>query len=217
MAESAPGYLATVAAAYDGVAEVYAELFADLLDRQPLERALLSAFADLVRPLPGPVADLGCGPGHVTAHLHGLGLDVFGVDLSPEMVALARSTHPGLRFDVGTMTALNLPDRTLGGALCRYSLIHTPPADLPAALAEVHRVLAPGGHLLLGFLATDEPGAEVHAYDHRVTGAFRWPPGRLAELATQAGLVEVAQLIRTPTDGERGRQAQLLARRPLGT
>lgn len=213
MVESAPGYLAGVAAAYDGAAEVYAELFADVLDRQPLERALLGAFADIVRDLPGPVADLGCGPGYTTAYLHGVGLDVFGVDLSPEMITLARRAHPGLRFEVGTITALDLPDRALSGALCRYSLIHTPPADLPAVLAEVHRVLAPGGHLLLGFLATDEPTAGVHAYDHRVTGAYRWPPDDLAELARHAGLVEVAQLVRAPTDQERGRQAHLLARR----
>jgi SAM-dependent methyltransferase len=217
MAESAPNYLATVAAAYDGVAEVYAELFADVLDRQPLERALLSAFADLTRPLPGPVADLGCGPGYATAHLHRSGLDVFGVDLSPEMIAIARRSHPQLRFELGTMTALDLPDGILSGALCRYSLIHTPPADIPVILAEIHRVLAPGGHLLLGFLATDEPAAAVHAYDHRVTGAYRWPPDHLAELARQAGLVEVAQLVRAPTDEERGRQAQLLARRPPQT
>jgi trans-aconitate methyltransferase len=38
----------------------------------------------------GPVADVGCGPGNVTAHLHTLGLTAFGVDLSPEMVGLAR-------------------------------------------------------------------------------------------------------------------------------
>jgi ubiquinone/menaquinone biosynthesis C-methylase UbiE len=118
---------------------------------------------------------------------------------------------------VGTMTALDLPDGILSGALCRYSLIHTPPADIPAILAEIHRVLAPGGHLLLGFLATDEPAAGVHAYDHRVTGAYRWPPDHLTELARQAGLVEVAQLVRAPTDEERGRQAQLLARRPQQT
>jgi SAM-dependent methyltransferase len=217
MTEPAPSYLATVAAAYDGVAEVYAEHFADVLDRQPLERALLAAFADIVRDLAGPVADLGCGPGYATAYLHRLGLDVFGVDLSAAMVTSARSAYPGLRFDVGTLTALDLPDRTLGGALCRYSLIHTPPADIPAVLAEVHRVLAPGGHLLLGFLAADESAARVHAYDHRVARAYRWPPDHLARLASQAGLVEVAQLVRAPVGEERGRQAQLLARRPQET
>ncbi len=214
MAEPAPTYLATVAAAYDSVADVYAEHFAAVLDRQPLERALLAAFADVVRDLAGPVADLGCGPGYATAYLHRLGLDVFGVDLSPAMVALARSAHPGLRFDVGTMTALDLPDRTLSGAVSRYSLIHIPPADVPAVLAEVYRVLAPGGHLLLAFLAADEPAAEVQAYDHRVTVAYRWSPDHLATLVSQAGLVEVARLVRAPVEEERGQQAQLLARRP---
>jgi len=215
MPPSDPNYLTTVAAAYDGVAEAYATLFADALDRQLLERAMLAAFADLVRDLPGPVADLGCGPGYATAHLRGLGLDVFGVDLSPEMIALARGAHPGARFELGSMTALDLPDRALSGALCRYSLIHTPPADLPAVLAEVHRVLAPGGHLLLGYLPADEAATEAQPYDHRVTAAYRWPPAQLAGLASRAGFVEVAQLVRAPTEEERGRQAQLLARRPL--
>ncbi|MEX5633703.1 class I SAM-dependent DNA methyltransferase [Parafrankia sp. FMc2] len=213
MAEPAPSCLADVAAAYDRVADVYAELFADVLDRQPLERALLAAFADLVRDAAGPVADLGCGPGYASAHLHGLGLDVFGVDLSAEMVALARRSHPGLRFEVGTLTGLDLPDCALGGALCRYSLIHIPPTEIPAVLAEIHRVLVPDGHLLIGFLAADEPTATVHAYDHRVAPAYRWAPGHLAEVARQAGLVEVAQLVRAPVEDERGRQAQLLARR----
>jgi SAM-dependent methyltransferase len=67
-------------AAYDAVAGLYAELFSDVLETLPVERAVLAAFAELVE---GPVADLGCGPGHVTAHLRSLGLDVFGVDLSP--------------------------------------------------------------------------------------------------------------------------------------
>jgi hypothetical protein len=51
----------------------------------------------------------------VTAHLHTLGLTAFEVDLSPEMVVLARPAHPGLRFDEGSMTAPDLPDGTLGG------------------------------------------------------------------------------------------------------
>ena len=52
----------------------------------------------------GPVADVGCGPGHVTAHLRDSGLDAFGIDLSPVMIDVARREHPGLRFEVGSMT-----------------------------------------------------------------------------------------------------------------
>ncbi|MET8757068.1 class I SAM-dependent methyltransferase [Lentzea sp. NPDC004782] len=197
-------------AAYDAVAPLYAELFSDILDRLPLERALLAAFAELVRGA-GPVADLGCGPGHLTAHLNALGLNAFGVDLSSEMIALARRAHPGLRFDEGEMTALDLGDGVLGGILAFYSVIHTPPVRLPAVFAEFERVLAPGGHLLLGFFAGDDP--EPREFDHKVTLAYRWSPGSLADLLCQAGFVEVARLVREPGEGERFQQAQLLVRK----
>lgn len=60
-----------------------------------MDRAVLAGFAELVQAAgAGPVADLGCGPGRVTAHLDALGLPAFGVDLSPEMVALARRHLP---------------------------------------------------------------------------------------------------------------------------
>jgi len=61
------------------------------------------------------VADVGCGPGHVTAHLHELGVDAFGIDLSPEMVAVARREHPAPRFEVGSMTDLDLPAASMPG------------------------------------------------------------------------------------------------------
>jgi SAM-dependent methyltransferase len=62
----------------------YAECFCDELAAKPLERALLAAFAELVQAAgAGPVANLGSGPGRVTAHLHALRSSVFGVDLSP--------------------------------------------------------------------------------------------------------------------------------------
>lgn len=198
--------------AYDAVASLYAELFGNVLDTLPLERALLSAFAELVQAHgAGPVVDVGCGPGHVTAHLHSLGLDASGIDLSPEMIAIARRSRPDLRFDVGSMTALDLADSAVRGLLANYSFIHTPPAELPVVFAEFARVLAPGGYLLLGFFAGDEP--QPQAFDHKVTLAYRWSPGRLAELAGEAGFTEVARLVRVPNEGERFQQGQLLLRR----
>jgi predicted RNA methylase len=57
------------------VAADYAERYKTGLEAKPLDRALLAGFAELVRADgAGPVADLGCGPGRVTAHLHALGL-----------------------------------------------------------------------------------------------------------------------------------------------
>jgi SAM-dependent methyltransferase len=200
------------ASPYDAVASAYAELFGDVLATLPLERALLAAFAELVLAQDaGPVADIGCGPGHVTAHLHALGLDVFGIDLSAEMVALARAAQPHLRFDVGTMLALDLADGSLGGVLALFSTIHLPPRQLPAAFAEFFRVVSPGGHLLLGFLAGDDPlPREV---DHRVAPAYEWSPDTIADLLRQNGFAEVGRLSREPHEGERFRSGLLLARR----
>ena len=85
---------------------------------------MLTAFAELVRSAGlGPVADLGCGPGQVTAHLAGLGLSTFGIDLSPKMIMMARQAYPELRYAVGSMTALGLGDGALGGILAWYSRV----------------------------------------------------------------------------------------------
>jgi SAM-dependent methyltransferase len=208
-----PAVLHDTKAAYDAVASLYAELFSNVLETLPMERAMLAAFAELVQAHnAGPVADIGCGPGHVTAHLHALGPTTFGIDLSSAMVALARRAHPDLRFDEGSMTALDLADGVLGGILALYSIIHTPPQQLPAVFTEFQRVLAPGGYLLLGFFAGDDPLPQE--IDHKVTLAYRWSPDSLAELLRQAGFAEVARLLREPHEDERFQQANLLVRKP---
>ncbi|MFE3263342.1 class I SAM-dependent methyltransferase [Streptomyces sp. NPDC059215] len=202
--------------AYDAAASTYARLFGDSLRDSPLDRGILGVFAELVgADGGGRVADLGCGPGYVTAHLDGLGLAAFGVDASPAMIELARQAHPGLRFDVGSMTALDLADGTLDGVLSRWSVIHTPPRELPAVLAEFHRVLAPGGHLLAGFSATDGPSHPTQVFDHAVAPAYRWWPDHLAALLRESGLTEVARLVREPlpTDRRQFQEVHLLARK----
>src|SRR3954468_19616023 len=94
--------LSTTREAYDAAAETYARLFQDSLRDSPLDRAILAAFAELARTAgDGRIADLGCGPGHITAHLRDLGLTAFGVDASPTMIELARRAHPELRFELG--------------------------------------------------------------------------------------------------------------------
>ena len=149
---------------------------------------MLAAFAELVQAGgAGPVADIGCGPGRLTAHLHSLGLTAFGLDLSPEMVAVARRAHPGLRFDEGSMTALDLSDGALRGIVAWYSIIHIPPEELPAAFAEFHRVLAHGGRLLVAFQVGDELLHLTEALGHAVSLDFyRWSPDRVSELLEQA-------------------------------
>ncbi|MGY2700875.1 class I SAM-dependent methyltransferase [Nocardioides sp. HB32] len=193
-------WLAETRTSYDTDAEGYAEQVRDLLGASPYLRAGLALFAELVRDAGGgPVADVGCGPGHVTRHLHDLGVDAFGIDLAPEMVALARRDHPGLRFEVGTMTDLDLAAGSVAGLLAFWSVIHVPDRAVPGVFAEFHRVLCPGGPVLVGFhvgegtrtSTTGYTGRPIHVESHhrrpeQVSGWLRDAGfGIEAELLTQ--------------------------------
>jgi SAM-dependent methyltransferase len=203
------GRLAVTAAAYDAIAARYAQFVQGELDALPLDRAVLAAFADHVRTSGGGlVADLGCGEGRIGAHLAALGLDVLGIDLSPALIGIARATRPGLRFAVGSMDALPLPDGALAGAVPWYSVIHAAPDGLPAYFAEFARVLRPGGHLLMAFF--EAVGEPVTRYEHTVTPAYRWPVDDLSALAGRAGFAEIGRMSREPRPGERFRRGHLL-------
>lgn len=209
-----PADLADVRASYDRVADAYVELGAGDLTASPWLRAALAAFAEQVHGL-GPVLDVGCGPGGVTAHLAGLGLDASGVDLSPRMVEHARRLHPELRFSVASATDLRLAEGSLGGVLGWWSLFNLPREALPGVLASFAGALRPGGQVLLGTHVGDDDVVRTEAYGGvpvRWT-THLWRPEQLAALLADAGLEPVAEL-RLPSDTWLHPQVVLTARRP---
>ena len=136
---------------YDRVAEEYAKQFFDELDHKPFDRRVLDDFATAIRP-GGPVCDVGCGPGQIARYLHQRGLNVCGIDISGEMLEVARKLNPGIRFQRGNMFALeDLADASLAGIAAFYSIIHAPADRIVSTLLEWKRVLEPGGALLLTF------------------------------------------------------------------
>ncbi|MDN0193560.1 class I SAM-dependent methyltransferase [Streptomyces sp. S.PNR 29] len=208
-------FLSSTRAFYDAIAEDYADHFRDVIAGKPSDLEVLAAFAELVGE-GGQVADLGCGPGRVTAHLASLGLSVFGLDLSGSMLAIARRENPGLRFEQGSMLELGLADGTLAGVVSWYSSIHTPVDRLPALFEEFRRVLAPGGHLLLAFQVGDEPRHLDRPFGHPVALDFeRRRPEFVAGLLEEAGFTLHSRTERPPhaETGESAPQAFLIARR----
>lgn len=185
---------------YDAVAELYTDVFKRSLAENPFDRAMLDIFADLVGDS-GAVVDIGCGPGRITGYLHAAGLRVSGIDLSPEMIRLARRDLPQIGFEVGSMERLELADASLAGIVAWYSIIHTPPERVPAVFAEFARVLRPGGQLLLAFQSPTEP-VSVQRFDHKVTTGYRWSADAVAEVLDANGFRTTARLSREARTGE---------------
>jgi SAM-dependent methyltransferase len=130
---------------YDAVAAKYQSRFLNELDDKPRDRELLESFA---RAVEDPVTEIGCGPGHIGAFVRRRrGRRVVGVDLSPEMAALASTRLDGAL--VADMRWLPFATDSLGGLLAFYSIIHVRRAELATVLREFHRVLRPGGHVLM--------------------------------------------------------------------
>jgi SAM-dependent methyltransferase len=208
-------HLDAIRRSYDAVATEYTRRIAGELDGKPLDRALLDAFAEQVRPL-GRACDLGCGPGHVGGYLAGRGLDVIGIDLSPALIEEARRLFPSLRFEVGDMLALPLANGSLGGVAAFYSLIHLSPEDRPRAIDEIRRVLVPRGLLLLAFHVGSET---VHLDDwwgNAVSLDFHLlDPVEARRELEAAGFTVEATMTRAPYDGVEyaSQRAYILARR----
>lgn len=206
-------WLTDTRTSYDTVADSYADRLRDSIAKSPSLRMTLGLFASLVHGN-GPVADVGCGTGHVTAHLNSLGLDAFGLDLSPGMIEVARRDHPGLRFAVGSMTALPLPDASVAGLLSWWALIHVPDDEVPTAISEFYRVLRPGAPVAIGFHVGDVARLKTQGYGGHAMQVYvhRRQPAQVSERLREAGFTVTAEWVEQ-LDSEVP-QAVVYARRP---
>ena len=150
----------------------------------PGQRELVKRTADelahVVAP-PGPIADLGCGPGAHALALARRGYDVIGVDGSPRMVQVARTRaardQAGVTFGVHDVSApLRFADASLAGVLAILVVQHLPH---PAAfIAEIQRCLRPGGHLLITAPARDStPLTSQNLYWRLGAACYQLVPG----------------------------------------
>lgn len=206
---------ASVAQAYDEVATLYADLFADpeLADEQVDRRwigQLLNRLGD-----GATVADLGCGPAHVTELLRRADADAVGVDASRELVALGRAAFPRTRLVIADITAPVFAPGSLDGVLFRFSLIHLSEPEVEAALGEAAAALRDGGLVLISLQTTERPSGAPEPFDHKVAPGLRWPIDTLSAVCAQGGLVEVGREVVPVRARHRFPEAHLLLRRAV--
>lgn len=201
---------------YDKVAGAYLRQFQHELAYKAFDRHMLALLREKVGES-GPICDMGCGPGHIAAYLAQLGAAVCGIDLSPQMVALAQAAHPHIPFSVDDMSRLDtVADAHFGGIAAFYAIIHIPRPQLIATLQTLRRVTRPGGHLLLTF----HIGAEVRHLDtwleQTVDLDFIFFEVAEMKAALQAAAWETQEIVeREPYPQEVAtRRAYLFAQRP---
>jgi SAM-dependent methyltransferase len=203
-----------ISQSYDSAAAAYAEHLAGELVHKPLDRHLLNRFAEETRGR-GLVADLGCGPGHVARYLHERGVTTLGLDLSPGMVEVAASLHPGLDFRVDDMTHPNLADAGLAGIVSFYSIVHFDVDELGTIFQQMRRVLVPGGLALVAFHIGDQVVHLDDLFGAPVSLDFRFhDPGNVVEALRAAQLPVIEHAEREPYEGVEypSRRCYLLAK-----
>lgn len=219
IAAGAPARDAQVVTAYDALASTYADHLLDELDGKAFDRWLLERVAELAGD--GPVADAGCGPGHVAFHLAAAGAQVQGFDLSPAMVDEARRRFPELRFDVADLTALPAPDDGAGGGWAAiaawYSLVHLAGSELRPAVALLAATLRPGGWLAIAVHVGDEVRHQSELWGTPIELDFVFhDQAQVLDAFATAGLVDVEWYRRgpLPTGEAETERLYVLARRP---
>lgn len=188
-----------VRATYDQVATTYAEHVLSELDDKPFDRWLLGRVVDLAEG--GPIADVGCGPGHTTRFLADRGGLVTGSDVSEGMVAEARQRFPGLTFEQADLRSLVRPPAESGWAavVAWYALVHLSGSELDRAVGALARPLRPGGWLALGVHVGDEVRHATEWWGHEVDLDFvLHDADRVRSAVEHAGLQDVEWYLRGP-------------------
>ncbi len=187
-----------IQAAYDAVADEYAEKFFHELTAKPLDRKLLDLFAER-RLVPGRVCEVGCGPGEVAAYLARTGVDVYGIDISEKMIETACRLSPTIHFEQGDMLSLNAADDSLAGIVGFYAIVNLGKEEIQTACAEFRRVLRPSAPILLSFHVGDET---VHVTDFLGRPAsldfFFYPVDTIRAFLEDAGLRIDEVIVRSP-------------------
>lgn len=182
---------------YDKIAQAYTkEFFEDKVDIKYLDK-----FLSLL-PRKAKILDVGCGPGNFTKYFLEKGFSTEGIDLSTEMLKIARKMVPKSTFKVMDMRKLKYPHKSFDGLCIAYSLYHVPSNQTTCVLKEFYRVLKPRGIMILMLQKGKGEGIIPEPFDPKRKMFFKYfQEKEIKNLLKKSGFKIVYEAKRKPRSG----------------
>ena len=114
------------------------------------------------------ILDVGCGTGRDCKYIEQKGYDVIGIDISKEMLKIAKEKYPKGKFEIMDMTNIDYPDNTFDGIMSNCSVFHIPEELLSQTMESFKRVLKNNGKLFLILQEGHEQKMVEEPYRHGV-------------------------------------------------
>ncbi|WP_316811664.1 class I SAM-dependent methyltransferase [Pedobacter heparinus] len=170
--------------AFEKSAKIYQDKFMDV----SLYAGPLHIFCDNITADNADILDIACGPGNITKYLLDTkpDYDILGIDFSPKMLDLAQTNNPGAKFQLMDCREIYRIEKKFDGIACGFCLPYLTPEEAIELIANVSRLLKPGGVFYLSTMEEDDDnksryqvsgtGDQVYVIYHRedyLTKAFQ--------------------------------------------
>jgi len=199
-------------AAYSNIAVDYGRMFINELQTKPLDRKLYDLFADKVIDK-GKVLEIGCGPGEISNYLFVKGLNITGIDISPEMIKVAKKYNDRMDFQIGNVFNLTFANDSISGIVAPYLIVNFDYIEVKDAFIEIIRVLRNNGTLLVSFHIGRDKTKTYRDFFHKgkpLTFTF-YKVDTIKELLKKVGFIITEVVIKEPYEGEQTTRAYIYA------
>ncbi|MCA8829729.1 class I SAM-dependent methyltransferase [Hymenobacter pini] len=203
-------------ATFDKLAEQYQRRYMDVSAYGPM----LDVFCSALPLTEGAVLDIGCGPGNVMRYVAEKRpkLQLTGLDLAPNMLALPQANNPEATFvQMDCRDVAQLPGR-FAGVLCSFCLPYLTPPEAATLIGDVAQLLVPGGAFYLSTMESSDAAAGWQTSSAGDRVYIQYHSAHFLLNTLEARKFRLLQLQRQPfqkSDGQTDHELLLVAQKPL--